>query len=426
MMAASAGGRRSSVSSTGAHSTDSTPRLSVDKRHSMDRRLSTDSSIRTPLPNIPGVSSLPGLSVNSPLAAGASMPPPTPPKDRLPPPMTPTRKPVLRQKSPLSSEAFSYERNTPEPVTTSASAMPGAFPNTPSPGPATGLSSAGQSNATAYADPQDRNTIPNGKRNAGKRVSSFRNFLPFKSLRRSYGSTSPETSPKVHQERPSTSMSLRPTTPGADSMASGDTRPSLRHKVSGTFWKRKSSLGMMGGSDKQSEQASTDTTNGDGSTLAASPVSARANGTNGSFVNDEHTLHEGSGEEALGKSSTQERPDTPKHDDQASVSPKQRKSGTFWRRTSSLTLDATVGMEKAGWAFGGARKASLDVNGSAPRQELNNAHTHVESAASSPQDESTTIMEVPIVLRRSHSPPPQLPAFVGGGAGLGDLFKDIY
>ena len=427
-MAAAGSERRSSVSSIGARSIDSTPRLSIDKRHSTDRRLSTDSSIRTPLPNLPGVSSLPGLSANSPLAAGAAMPPPTPPKDRLPPPMTPTRKPVLRQKSPLSSEAFSSIQQAPDNTSTPGSVMPGAFPNTPSPAPAAGLPSGGQVNAIAYAgnpSPSQQNST-NNRKNAGKRSSSFRNFLPFKALRRSYGNSSTESSPQSNPGRPSTSMSFRPTTPGADSMVSGDPQPTLKHKASASFWRRKSSLGMLGfGSNTQQEQTAPNT-NGDSSMHTTSPVSARTNGLNGSILNDGSTLHEDDGEDDIRGSTAHDRPETPRIDEESSGSPKHRKSGTFWRRTSSLTLNTAVGTEKGGWGLGG-RKPSMDVNRGTQQQEKNEEEPSIISPVTSEESRTATTMEVPIVLRKSPTPPPQLPPFVGGGGGLGlgDLFKDI-
>ena len=407
--------RRSSISSIGARSIESTPRLSIDKRHSPDRRLSTDSSIRTPLPNLPGVASLPGLSSNSPLVAGGSMPPPTSPKDRLPPPMTPTRKPVMRQKSPLSSEAFSSTSHT-----TPSSTMPGAFPNTPSPAPQLSLN-VGDFRATAYSSTSqtpDSNSA-NAKRNAGKRASSFRNFLPFKALRRSYGNSSPDSSPKSNGARPSTSMSFRPTTPGADSMISGEQKPRLRHKLSGTFWKRKSSGGTIGfgsGDSDASTVEHTTSTNGNGSAHTTSPDSPRANGYGTNTTNNRGILHKEEGEGANA------RPGTPVLEDDSSVLPKTRKSGTFWRRKSSLSLATALDGEKTEWGTG-SRKPSVEVNGQGTASDVN-GHGIIRTGSEEGESFGNT-MEVPIVLRKSPTPPPQLPPFIGGGGGFGDLFKNI-
>ena len=436
-MAATYSERRSSVSSIGAHSTESPPRLSIDKRHStdrrsMDRRLSTDSSIRTPLPNIPGVANLPGLSSNSPLAAGSTIPPPTPPKDRLPLPMTPTRKPVLRQKSPLSSEAFS-SASAPTP----ASAMPGAFPTTPqsqtlSPpnrdpyGPTAGPH-AGHVNTAFYTSspsPGDTSSPPSRK-NGGRRTSSFRNFLPFKAFRRSYIKSSPDALPKSNTERPSTSLSFRPTTPGADSVVSGDSKSHLGHKLSGTFWRRKSSLGMteIGGSNEPTEDGSVTVVSGERSPKATSPTSPELKVANGSLANHQSSLYEREDDGHAPESVAYDRPSTPLADD-ASGSLNKRKASGFWRRASSLTLTTALESERPGWG-GGARKQSMDIRGSSTSPISNGGGPDVGSGDEMDNVQSGSTMEVPIVLRRSHSPPPQLPVFVGGGEGLGDLFKNF-
>lgn len=412
-MAALPSERRQSVSSIGGRSTESPPRLSRDKRHSPDRRLSTDSSIRTPLPNLPGVSSLPGLSSNSPLIAGSSMAPPIPPKDRLPPPMTPTRKPVQRQKSPLSSEAFSSA--------SPASTMPGAFPASPSP-----VIMAGQSNATAYAGnstPYEPESPSQNTPSSGRRSSGFRNFLPFKALRRSYFSSSTEAEGKNREMagRPSTSMSLRPTTPGADSDISGDSRPDLRHKVSGSFWKRKSSLGIVGFASGSASPGRSDSPTTNPSTNGTASSSPRLNGTSNGFANGNGVSHEEKDVSGLNGHTEEDRSSTPITAADSSDLPKPRKSGTFWRRRSSLNL--TDG-EKPGWTAG-IRKASMDLNGATTGKEPTSHRYNTPTTGFEEGPIAANSMEVPIVLRRSHSPPPQLPPLAGEGSGLGDLFKDF-
>ena len=111
-----------------------------------------------------------------------------------------------------------------------------------------------------------------------------------------------------------------------------------------------------------------------------------------------------------------------------------RKSGTFWRRSSSLGLATAFGAN--GVTGGGQNGATNGTNGI-----INGGHTemngHKEDIKEDVKDISVDEQEneKPLPLsptldlekQRSWSPPPQLPAFIGGGGSLGgeDLFKDI-
>ncbi|KAL9639073.1 MAG: hypothetical protein Q9164_001170 [Protoblastenia rupestris] len=331
-----------------------------------DRRSSTSSirssisrsSISSNKASRPQMSPLPS---SKPFTAGSSLPAPSPPhvppKDRLPLPMTPKRKPIQRQKSPLSSEAFANPTST----------MPGAFPDTPS-------SPAGLPDADFHTAAYSENVTPSStlEHKGSRRLSAMRNLMTFKSLRRSYDNTS------------SSPTGVRPTTPGADSMVSNSTRPSLKKKMSGTFWKRKSSLGMgfsAGEEERTNGHASSPTTNGQGhDTVVENP-----------------------------------RPITPVMGDEM-LPIKKRKSGTFWRRKSSLTLTETVNAEKQGWANKPPEIAvDEDWNGQDKGEPV-----EIEGRLSEEQSPP---------LFRSYSPPPQLPELVSGGGGLElgeDLFKDIH
>lgn len=132
----------------------------------------------------------------------------------------------------------------------------------------------------------------------------------------------------------------------------------------------------------------------------------------------------------------EERPQTAAPEDEIQDVPK-RKSGTFWRRKSSLNMSgafATInGKENqpqnagsngtlTGAAVGGDTGGGL--NGM-----TNGRHEGEEDATMEDLDTEKPLPEIVGPLSpRSYSPPPQLPVFVGGGGGLGgeDLFKDIH
>lgn len=280
----------------------------------------------------------------------------------MPKPMTPQRKPVLRQKSPLSNETY---------FASPASNMPGTFPSTPpAASPTTGMPNA-QFSTVAYAT----TSSPSTNSKSPKRPSSIRNFLSFKALRRSYDNTSPDAS------------GYRPSSPSTESTTSS-LRPSLNKKSSGSFWKRKSSMGMTFGKEGES---------GDGPTSPG--------------LNNDTVLEE----EGEGRSPTP----GPGSD---FPTMKKRKSGTFWRRKSSATLASTIdangdtGVGQNSNAIGTTNGEQNGING-----------RHAEDAVMRGQENETPLSEIKMVPTRSWSPPPQIPDFVGGGAGLGadDMFKDI-
>lgn len=166
-------------------------------------------------------------------------------------------------------------------------------------------------------------------------------------------------------------------------------RPSLKKKMSGSFWRRKSSMGM-------NFEAGDENGNGHAGT-----------GTNGNDMSID-TIMRG-GEEGGARSST------PMPDEDAPRIGK-RKSGTFWRRSSG-TLAGVLENEKHGWS-----------------KKPSEAEAEVET--DSWRDEDTNRGGVNfdkplpdfVEPKKTASPPPQIPEFIGGGEGLGgeDLFKDIH
>ena len=104
-----------------------------------------------------------------------------------------------------------------------------------------------------------------------------------------------------------------------------------------------------------------------------------------------------------------------------------RKSGIFWRRTSSVGLATAFGANgSTGAGPNGATNRAVNGN----QNEVNGDSENVKMGGMGGQENekpSPTLDQVPT---RSYSPPPQLPEFVvvGAEAGLGgdDLFKDIH
>ena len=192
-------------------------------------------------------------------------------------------------------------------------------------------------------------------------------------------------------------------------------RPSLTKKRSGTFWRRKSSLGMQFGRDSE-----------DMGSTAASP-----GGLNGDTVMEE----EGDNR------STTPAPGS----DMPTIS--KRKSGTFWKRRSSLSL-ATAFRAASGTGAGdqneNKRMSALnglnsEQTGSPSNVPRTNGVNGINGHDAVRDEEPTTnghrssendrrLPSLNLTSTRSYSPPPQLPAFVGGGGGLGgeDIFKDIH
>ena len=101
-----------------------------------------------------------------------------------------------------------------------------------------------------------------------------------------------------------------------------------------------------------------------------------------------------------------------------------RKSGTFWRRRSSMGLATAFG---ANGSTGGGQNGATSGTMNGGHNEMNG---HKEDITVDGQENEKPLPLSPtsdLERQRSWSPPPQLPAFIGGGGSLGgeDLFKDI-
>ena len=128
---------------------------------------------------------------------------------------------------------------------------------------------------------------------------------------------------------------------------------------------------------------------------------------------------------------------------------KKRKSGTFWRRRSSMGLASAFGDSETGTGAGQNVTANETPNGAMNGRQTgamnggDNVPTNKEKNGTNgygarkgggnvtmgeQDDEKLSPESTQEPPRRSFSPAPQLPDFVGGGIGLGgeDLFKDIY
>ncbi len=160
--------------------------------------------------------------------------------------------------------------------------------------------------------------------------------------------------------------------------------------MSGTFWKRKSSLLHFGGSDENAM------TNEDDSVAAS---------TNETLVDDQPM-----------------RSTTPMPGDEIQGI-KKRKSGTFWKRKSNLSLFNAYNSGEQNGAAG----TTNGTNGSAKTNGYSNGHQDVDVAMGGTDDHTEHANGTsPLAFKRSASPPPQLPAFVGGGGGLGLGMDDIF
>lgn len=140
------------------------------------------------------------------------------------------------------------------------------------------------------------------------------------------------------------------------------------------------------------------------------------------------TMRDESGEEG-------ERSATP-GPEEAMQGTQRRKSGTFWRRKSNMTMGGAVvgmnGKENQPLNVGVNGGSTGPMGGHANDQQrgmTNGRHEGEEDATMEDADRDKSLPELEEPLPpRSYSPPPQLPVFVGGGGGLGgeELFKDIH
>jgi len=231
---------------------------------------------------------------------------------------------------------------------------------------------------------------PKSPKRPRSRLSSL---LPFKALRKSYDNTTPDEQ-------------SRPQTPSATSTISSN-RPSLKKKVSGMFGKRNSSLG-------------TDFMPGEYY-------------TNGHEAGQTNTATE---------TVEEDRSATPTPIENMPTMTK-RKSGTFWRRKSSLGLGTALENETPGWSAA-QKENSIDIDAAHANGNGNGAKRPVSSeneqnyrdgdgvvipGIAQVNTEKSLPESPPLspLVQRSDSPPPQLPEFVGGGGDLGceEMFRDF-
>ena len=126
---------------------------------------------------------------------------------------------------------------------------------------------------------------------------------------------------------------------------------------------------------------------------------------------------------------------SPTPDDEIQGAPK-RKSGTFWKRKSMLSMSnafAGIDGQENQPQNGGLNGGSIGANGGNTNEGQNGMANGIykveEDVSIEDMDTERPLPDIEEPLpRRSWSPPPQLPVFVGGGEGLGgeDLFKDIH
>ena len=91
--------------------------------------------------------------------------------------------------------------------------------------------------------------------------------------------------------------------------------------------------------------------------------------------------------------------------------------------------DGKVNQAQNGSVNGETARATSGVTSGAQHGMTNGKHEAEDDVtmADADTEKSTSELEEPLPPR-SFSPPPQLPAFIGGGEGLGaeDMFKDIH
>ena len=131
----------------------------------------------------------------------------------------------------------------------------------------------------------------------------------------------------------------------------------------------------------------------------------------------------------------EQRPQTPAPEEGIERT-QRRKSGTFWRRKSSLNLNnafANMNGKENQSPNGGLNGSTTTTTGGdihEGRNGLTNGkHSGEEDVTMEDADTEKSLPEIEEPMSpRTWSPPPQLPEFIGGGGGLGgaDMFKDIH
>ncbi|KAL8822987.1 MAG: hypothetical protein Q9191_006288 [Dirinaria sp. TL-2023a] len=407
---------------------------------------------RTPSPHVNRLSkspspfnppNLPPLSAHVAREA-AAMGSPTSPPPPTPPPKeegsTQASQPTQHHSRPGTPDFFF--RN-------STYSMPGAYPDSRS-HPPSPLAADPRTHAPETDIPYSPQRVPPSSGKRGSSGSSIRNLLS--SLRRP-SSQSPRT--RVSEDSFGGNSSLRPDTPGRDSTASS-TRPSLRKKMSGTFWSRRKSSLSMGAGFGTGDQERNERVNSDlgpeappnGHSTSPEQVKASKRGDtseSSSIVNSlrkkrSSTFWTTKRKSSLGNelnqsaAATDSQPDYQGHAgitptgsgpspvDQSDSEPlRSKKSGTFWPRKLSMTLQReTENTQK-----------HYDHGGHSARDEIPKA-TGDEAELISDRKMSEAESYVPVP--RSPSPPPTLPELnlngygSRGGSILGDgddLFKGI-
>ncbi len=389
---------------------------------------------------------LPPLSAH--VASGTAMPSPTqappptpPPKDRPPEATPPFQTP--QQGRPSTPDFF---------LQNSTYSMPGAYPTTPGAYPITRTLSSSplaadprtQTTETETPPPPQPITPSPGKRRSSG--NSIRTLLS--SLRRP--STQSPRDPGASGDLYRGGSSARPDTPSRDSMASLS-RPSLRKKMSGSFWgKRQSSLGMEIGMNRGDQDANAPATHneaireiGQGPTphhptvppvrdeaseseSVGNHIPSRKSGTfwtsRRSSLGNELNAQALAPEPQKGYQSPVRITSTapgPSSADQSPESLPKKKSGTSWSRKLSMSLQRETEASRKHEGTGNGRLDS-------PRTAFSD--TAVEEPEMMSEEESYMPVE------RPSSPPPKLPELnldVGGGrgsfinGGAEDLFGHI-
>ncbi|KAI4220000.1 MAG: hypothetical protein LQ349_008199 [Xanthoria aureola] len=349
-------------------------------------------------------------SLSDSLTNGTSIPAPDPPP---PPPKEPSimdRPSTPSQQQPSTLTDATYNRFFPSDKITS-SHMSDASPTNDSPPPpqqpshtSSKLQKMGyEASASASQSPYAPSIQPSATDPSPRRPSGV-----FRLFKRRYDDTRTSSSAESI-----TSSSTRPHTPGADSVIgsladseSGRGGKIPKNKKSGTFWgRRKSSLNFMTGVEESSSggpavQQRNGNNTAAGNSMRQQQQQRRAVSGNAG----ENTAFEGGEEEEF----------PPRL--------KQKKSLTFWRRTSSLGLDRMGSGSESAYGPGNhqpTRNASIDEKNAAINGQA------------SLLGEDTVMSEADAIASRPRSPPPVLPDVgvvvheKGGLMGGEDWFGDI-
>ncbi|KAL8741168.1 MAG: hypothetical protein Q9190_006200 [Brigantiaea leucoxantha] len=319
-------------------------------------------------------------SLSESLTKGTSIPAPLPPAP-------PSKETAMPPSTPQPKSSSNYMRNSPRSGVTAS--MPGTYVDddddddneaslktTITPRTTSKLKSMGyEASASVSASPYASSSQPSSSSKSSRRPSSIFRLLPFK---RSFNGRASSSADSFSTDRPQT--------PSADSIVpslaeSSTLSGTLRKRKSGSFWgRRKSSLNLVTGADEMGQQQSQD-------------AGARSNG-NGTYGGH----REEDGEEEF----------PPRL--------KTKKSGTFWKRRSSLGLDAQV-------ATANQRQSHDQGNGStSQRQGTNGQPGWYQNGVGDAMGGG--MAEPDSITIRSRSPPPKLPEVQHVLSGEGKLMGE--